>query len=291
MATNQRKNEEVIQLTALQNIAQIYAQIASVRMQQTRKRVLDGRVFIREINETFEEVRRSYAEQVRQLNKGKAGKDKQITFLGHNGKSVAILLSANAGLYGAIVPNTYQVFLEELRKHDYEVTIIGQQGLSFYLVDEPNRPYTYFNLPDWGDSAIYLSPIISHIVQYDEIHVFYGEFHTVITQKPVETLISSSITEVKENKSQVKYHFEPNMEQILVFFETEIFSSLFEQTISESRLAKYASRIIAMDQASENTKEVIKKLKFNALIAQHRFFNRKQLNQLPAIWHLGQERH
>ena len=290
MRTDKKTTEDISQLTALQTIAQIYAQIASVRMQQTRKQVLDGRVFIREINETFEDVRRSYAEEVRRLNKGKSGKSEQITFLSHNGKSVAVLLSTNAGLYGAIVPNTYQLFLDELRKHDYEVTIVWQQGLSFYLVDEPDQPYTYFDLPDWGDSSSQLSPIIQHIVQYEEIHVFYGEFHTVITQQPVETLISSHATNSKSSRNPVKYYFEPNMERILIFFETEIFSSLFEQTISESRLAKYASRIIAMDQASENTKNVIKKLKFEALVAQHRFFNRRQLNQLPAIWHLGRER-
>ena len=47
-----------------------------------------------------------------------------------------------------------------------------------------------------------------------------------------------------------KYIFEPSLETIVIFFETEIFSSLLEQVFHESRLAKLASRMVLLDRAS-----------------------------------------
>jgi F0F1-type ATP synthase gamma subunit len=77
--------------------------------------------------------------------------------------------------------------------------------------------------------------------------------------------------------------FEPDIEHILMFFEKQIFTSVFEQTIRESQLAKFASRVMVMDRANENIKERLKQMaKINQRIA-HREMNRKQTNQLSSL--------
>jgi F0F1-type ATP synthase gamma subunit len=100
----------------------------------------------------------------------------------------------------------------------------------------------------------------------------------------------SAKIDLTENKTQERkeyYIFEPTLEKILIYFETQIFSSLFAQSMKESQLSKYASRFVAMDKASSNTKEEIKKLDFEKNRIIHNNFNKKQLNIMAGISRLS----
>lgn len=275
--------EEIDQLQSLKTMTQAYEEIASIRMKKTRDSVLSNRQFLDNINKVFDKVRTSYAREVSGLVKGRRGAAKKITFLTHNGKTVSVLLSANTGLYGEIIRRTYNMFLEEVKKGETEVTIVGRYGLSLFLRQMPDRPYTYFDLPDQGLDANKLAEIVKHIVQYEEIHIFYGKFLNVVIQRPDMFSVSSQIPIPEEGEIKISYLFEPSLEKILMFFETEIFASLIDQTVRESQLAKFASRVMAMDKAGENIKESLSELKLERLKGRHRTLNRKQLNVLPAV--------
>ena len=69
-----------------------------------------------------------------------------------------------------------------------------------------------------------------------------------------------------------------------MFFETEIFASLFDQSVREGQLAKFASRVMAMNRADENILEKLGDLKFERLRVTHRVANRKQLNSLSSLF-------
>jgi len=286
MADEKEIQSEIFEMTTLRSLVRAYEEIASYRMKRTRDTVLANRQFLSELNSVFEQVRISYATKVNELakQKGKPGEEK-ITFLAHNGKTVTVFLSANTGLYGDIVQSVFDLFVDEVRHDNSEVTIVGKHGLSLLLSEEPDRPYTYFDLPDNAVTSSDLDEIIKHIVQYEEIHVYYGEFINVIQQKPNKLTISAEISlkdEVAKNKNL--YIFEPSLENILMFFETEIFASLFEQSVREGQLAKFASRVMAMDRADVNIAEKLSKLKFEKLRVLHRVANRKQLNTMSGRW-------
>lgn len=278
-------NSEISQIEALETLVRAYGEVASVRMKKTRDSVLANREFLTELSKVFDEVRLSYAREVTALSRRPGFRRRgKVTFLAHNGKVVSVLLSANTGLYGSIVQATFNLFMEEARRNLTEVTIVGRQGLSLFLSEEKNRPYSYFDLPDDRVETTQLSNLVKHIVQYEEIHVFYGQFQSVIKQIPTTFEISAEITlPAKGSKSLAKYVFEPSLEQILMFFETEIFASLLEQVVRESLLAKFASRVLAMDKADGNIKEELSKLTFEKSRILHNSLNRKQLNSLAAI--------
>lgn len=285
MADKLQLSAQMSEMSALQSLAEVYAEVASTRMKNTREQVLKSRDFLSEINEIFEEVRASYATEIKKLmKKFRRKKGERITLLAHNGKTVAVLLSANAGLYGEIVPKTFYAFEKEVRESDCEVTIAGKQGLSLFLSRFPNHPYTYFDIPDHGLQSSQLSELIMHIVQYSDIHVYYGKFFNAVKQDPVKEVISAQTDLEKVTEQKVpSYLFEPDLEKILMFFESEIFASQFEQLVRESMLAKYASRLVAMDQASENVKRGLAMLRIEELKLRHQTANKSQLNLMPSI--------
>lgn len=281
----QETKEAVKQLTVLSSLTQAYTQIASARMVRVRDKVVEARIFLAKINDVFQKVRVSYIRQVRELARSrKISNQEKITFITHNGLKVAVLISSRTGLYGEIIPKTFNKFLNAVRNENMEVVIIGQLGLNLFRQAEPHRLYTYFDFPDYGFNDSDFARIVEHIVQYEEINVFFGKYESVLHQVPDREVISAeiSLNEDIQKTKVAEYIFEPSIEKILVFFESEIFASVFEQTIRESQLAKLASRMISMDNATNNIKRELKAREIEILRYRHMLDNKKQLNSLSA---------
>lgn len=278
--------QNISELHTLRDLVQAYEEIASLRMKKTRDSVLYNRSYLSKIDEVFQEVRTSHAHEARSFLKFRGKKQSEkLTFLAHNGKTVAVFLSANTGLYGQIIRDTFNRFLAEVKQGQVEVAIIGKHGLSLFLSALPDHPYTYFDLSDADPKADELLEIIKHVVRYEEIHVYYGKFVNFIKQTPSMLSVSADISfDKSQQPKRISYLFEPSLEQILIFFETEIFASLFEQTTRESSLAKNASRAISMDKADQNIAEKLSRLELEKLKAAHHLANRKQLNSLPRLY-------
>src|SRR3989344_3194615 len=289
MAYKKEIEQEIIQVSSFKVLTEVYGEIAATRMKKIRGFVLQNRDFLASIESIFRDSLASYAKKLSDLvRRGKIKEGGKVTFLAHNGKVVSVLISANTGFYGEVVEETFKKFIEDFRKENIEATIIGKVGRSLFLEQEAKRPYTYFDLPDYGYNETVLSEVIKHLVQYDEIRVYYGKYQSVVTQKPTAFSISAGTPisgAVEEPK--VAYIFEPTVEKILMFFETQIFASLFDQSIRESQLAKFASRILAMDRAAENIDKRLKSLDLEKLKLSHRSLDKKQLNSLAPIYYYG----
>lgn len=286
MAVSKDIQTRIQELEVLRTVTRAYAEIASVRMIKIRGFVLKNREFLGSIDSIFRTVISSYQKEVRELIK-KSKDGENITFLAHNGKTVSVFLSANTGLYGDIVKKTFDSFIKDVGSTDVEVAIVGKLGSLLYEQTKPGSPYSYFDFPDYKVDNEALGEIIRHIVQYEEIRVYYGKFQSVVRQDPTVYKINAVSTSDLESKSEEvkyeKYIFEPTLEEILQFFETEIFASLFDQTMRESQLAKFASRIGAMSRATENINETLELAKIDKLKMMHERQNKKQLNSLAGL--------
>jgi ATP synthase F1 gamma subunit len=278
--------EEKKQVSALSTIVDVYGEVAAQRMRKIRESVLKNRVFLSEIEQIFRDCLGSYSRQMNALSRSsKIRKGAPVTFLAHNGQTAAVLISANTGFYGSVIPDTFERFIHDVHEGAGEVTIIGRLGKSLFVKQEPNKPYTYFELPDFGIDREVLSEAIKHLVQYEEIKIYYGKYFSVINQKPNVTEIRSGtlVDTSPEKDSGDRYIFEPDVETILMFFETQIFASLFDQALEESQLAKFASRIIAMDTAGVHIKEELTKLNVLYSKIKHQTQAKKQLNTIVSF--------
>lgn len=268
------------ELLILELVTTAFSEVASTNMKKTRNGVLTNRDFITEISSIFEDVRAEYTEQYLRQKRSQKGK---ITFLAHNGKTVTVLLSSTSGLYGEIVSETFNLFKTEAEQNNSEITIVGKQGVRLFNATFPGRAYTYFDLDDNSTNQSELAAIARHIVQYDEIHLYYGKFHSVLIQRPEMLPIRSQLDVVPVSNKRTHYLFEPDIISILRFFESELFASLLTQTVQESTLAKLASRVLAMDASGDRIGIERRKLLRIENNLRHRENNKKQLNSLSGI--------
>ncbi|HLC93629.1 MAG TPA: hypothetical protein VJG85_01290, partial [Patescibacteria group bacterium] len=119
---------------------------------------------------------------------------------------------------------------------------------------------------------------------------YHGYFEDILSQKAVKTAVTGSdmtdLTSSGRVLTNVRYIYEPTIEDILSFFEKEILSSIFEQSVYESSLSKFSSRMISLDYAMVNIKDLQKKTDFRMRKLRHSLTNRNQQNLMSghSLW-------
>ena len=284
MITKKETGKEKDFLVTLHTILETYEEIAATRMARIRSSVLASRDFLLEINAIFQQVKSSYKNQIALLMQKKKIKDpKKLTFIARNGKTLYVFVSANTGLYGDIIKKTYDIFVANLKKTPGDVVILGKLGLEIFQSEKINAPLVYFDFPDNKIDNNIVKKIVDHIIQYEKVLVFYEQFNNVISQSPIVTNISGDPLPWEQAGPQAEYFFEPSLEKIMEFFEKEIFGSIFQQTIFESELAKFAARMVSLDFASDNTKNRLKQVIIEKNRIKHQENNKRQLEKFASM--------
>ncbi len=289
MITKRLIVQETDGLRNLKNVVDSYEEIAANRLRRTRDSVLRSRNFLEELNTIFSEVKRTYRNRVDLMMKLKGTPDKKkFSFLDRNGKTLYVFISANTGFYGEIIRNTFDLFIRNEKMRNADIAIIGKVGQEMYQGSHMSRPYKYFDFPDQSIDKEKLVEIIDYLVEYQEVVIFYGQFQNLVLQTPrMEDISGTGADLPEESKGKVlKYLFEPQLDKILEFFEKEIFSTIFEQTVRESQLSKFASRMVNLDTASENIKARLSLIELEGRKTDHRQNNKKQNQTFAsmALW-------
>lgn len=234
-------------------LTQAYQEHAIVQINLARYSVLASREFMEELAEIFYNVKRSYELYLKSLT----GKEKEAykERIKKNGKTALILLSANGKFYGDLVAKICRLFIQQIKADPTaDIIIVGAEGRKFYESSGINKPFIYLDLPDTTITLDMLKPLINTVIGYQKSMIFYGKFSNIIVQEAVEGSISGDMPVDTKAKQQEKedFLFEPNIEFVMEFFENQIFSMLLNQTVSEGKLARFASRIKAMEAAQTN---------------------------------------
>lgn len=278
MTTKKEIAIEIDYLLGIKSIMETYEEISALRMQHVRSSVLKSRDFLLETNTIFQQVKSSYTKEVDALMKRKKIKDPaKISFLTRNGKTLFVFISANTGLYGDVILRTFSLFSKHFKKDKIDVAIIGRLGFKFFQEEfGKTEPFTYFDLPDDKIDTESLKKIIAKIIAYEKVLVFYEQFQNVVSQEPTIISISGDKLPWEQKETEVKYFFEPSLEKVMEFFEKGIITSIFEQILYESQLAKFASRMVSLNTASDNAKTKLKQMIFEKEKIKHRIMNKKQ---------------
>lgn len=278
MASTKQINVEIELLTSLKTMLETYAEIAASRMQRTRRQVLQQRAFLSGLSEIFQQVQASYRNEVTRFREKETIRKKRKTAL--------VLLSANTGLYGDLVRRSLALFLQNLKAIEATPIIIGRIGRLLFQEARPGGTFTYFDLPDVIIEIDNLRSIIQELVAYENVLVIHGEFQSIIMQTPRMAVISGTLATSSSGLPRMKYLFEPSLSEVMRFFETEVFASIFEQSVAESQLAKFASRMMTLDSADEYLNTSLKQVNLERIKEKHAIHNKKQLSAFSgmALW-------
>ena len=194
-------------------------------------------------------------------------------------KIMVLLITSDKGLCGAYNTNAIQNTVKFLKENsDKEITLhlMGKKGNIFFQ----NRPYTIgefyaetveeIGLTSLKAGDHKVSEIAAKMIEdfeggnYDEIHLFYTKFKTVMKSDPARVRllplenIDADAGDAEGKKApQGDCILEPSSEAIFSKLLPKYLECQLRQAIFESLTAEYAARRMAMIAASENAEEII----------------------------------
>lgn len=255
----------------MESLTQTYTEIASSRAQKIRRSVLLNRDFLNEIAEIYQQIKTNYREVLTKIQSTGEIKKK-------NGKVALVLVTTTSGFYGDLNSKIFDYFSTWVDRYPpgTELFVLGNKGKTLLEERYPGKPYRMLPFSDDTFDRNLFQNLITALVDYSEVLVFYGQFKSLANQEATMNSLTGTTIQTAAGGKKLYYLFEPSIGSIVNFFETEIFTSIFLQTIYESLLAKYAARIDSLDKSSEKIKQKIKILIAATQNIRHQKLNRNQ---------------
>ena len=189
-----------------------------------------------------------------------------------------VVLTSDRGLCGAFnsgITKFAERYIAENRSRFEKIDFIfiGKRGID-YFARKGVKPIEGFTKLDKDISYVFANKIAENLIhqfesgQYDEIRLIYNEFKSAISQKVVcETILPVEIEknsfESGEHKMAADMIFEPAPELIIENLLKKNFSLQVYRAMSESVASEHGARMTAMENASNNARDMIAKLTLN----------------------------
>lgn len=192
-----------------------------------------------------------------------------------------IVVGSDKGLCGGFNNNLFKevekFIAEELDRFNKEGTLhlitIGRKAEAYfkkrnYHVVDTNTGF--FDNLNYEDTSEIMSAAIEKFAEstYDKVLIAFNEFKTVITQNrlieevlPINSQKLAELDDNKDNNQVIDYIYEPDAQTILdeilpVHLKMQLWRAVLESNASEQ-----GARMAAMDNATENAKELRDELK------------------------------
>ena len=192
-------------------------------------------------------------------------------------KVLLVVLTSDRGLAGAFNSNINKFAENYIRENKSKLDVldfifIGRRGLDFFG-RRGVKPVESILKLDKDVSYELASRIATRLMrdyldgQYDEIRLIYNEFKSAISQKVVsETLLPVDLSRNTFESSagaagfSTDMIYEPSPEKIIDQLLTKVFSVQVYRCMCESVASEHGARMSAMENATNNAKEMISKL-------------------------------
>lgn len=226
----------------MKGLMEVYEELAAIKMQKIRQSILAAREFFDSISRISVEIGTDF-EDIKDTDRK---------------QTAAVFVSANTGLYGQIIYETFSLFIDFVKKNDVDVFIIGNVGEQLLKEYKLDLSYRVFQLSDDTVDDSSLTYIIQQVLSYKKVLFFYGRFKNIVIQTPSIAQISGDLLPKSNEgieilkKKQLQFLYEPSVFDVTNIFGNEILSSTIEQLLRESQLAKLGSRLINLDDTIEH---------------------------------------
>lgn len=286
MRNKQAVEFEIDLVKTIGDLVQTYEEIYVTKMHKVRDSVVGSRYFYEGLSQIYSELKIIYRNELDEMLKLRSKKN-IWDLLNKKDQEVVVLLSASDKLSGEINQKVFQSFWDYIQQNDeVDIVIAGKLGKKFIEQKVTNRKYEYFDLPEKILGINDMKPLLEFLEKYRKVKVFYGKFQSFAYQKETVTEVTGEINKsVKPNaeKGIKKYLFEPDLNELLEFFETQIFNVLFQQTTNESFLSQIGSRVMSLESTTSRIEEQLGKLVVEERKLRKRARNKRQLQSLASI--------
>ncbi len=227
--------------------------IASAHIARIKTQVQQSEVFFKELWSTYTSLRVG-----KEFHSGHTEKGVEIK------KELIIIITAEGSLSGDIDQRLIEKMLEVYRKDTHDLIVVGHHG-SVLLDQRKITPTQVHRLPEQGNEASVVEPIVQQVQRYTSATVYYQAYLSLMNQDIKNITLSAAIQERGDSLEQtgeldelitdVNFIFEPSIPAVVDYMERSMLGVALSEVILESKLAQQASRFRAMSAARSRAKE------------------------------------
>ena len=273
MPSLQSVRRKIDSVKKTQKITKAMKMVAAAKLKRTQNRILAARPYALKMRETIRNLSRRVNRDAHPLLRKRESDDSHV---------VVTVVTSDRGLCGAFNANilrTAIIALKELESRgvQVEVAVVGRKGRDFFR----RRGWTVRReVVDIFDKLIFEHgmvmgeefPAIDDYVagRIDAVYVIYNEFKSAVQQRvvierllPIDWVVE--ITSAKDLDQPTEatpgaYLYEPSEDELLEQLLHRNFHVQAYRVLLESSAAEQGARMAAMDGATRNAGELIKKL-------------------------------
>ncbi len=268
MATLREIRRRITGVRNTQKITKAMKMVAAARLRRAQEAIISTRPYARKLGELLRHLVTKVDISLNPLLVGR--ETKNVLF---------IVVTADRGLCGSFNSNIIKAAVAHIKTYEglaVKVATVGRKGTDFFGKRKFNVVAKHpgiFTVLDFDDAREIVQEATQGYLngEYDKVEVIYNEFKSVIQQKIViEQLLPIPAEETQPSTdlhslAQVDYIYEPSSSEIINVLVPRHLNFQMWRILLESNAAEQGARMTAMDNATENAKELIRDLtlKFN----------------------------
>ncbi len=182
-----------------------------------------------------------------------------------------IFFTSDRGLCGSFNTGLIKSFENHINslpqeKTNISISFVGRRGKDYYEESEYRTAERFVGVTEknYSDVAAKLSGRAIDVFQKgetDEVILVYNHFKSALVQEiTYEKLLPIDIESNEQSSGSSDYIYEPTREKIISKIIPKYIKVRIERAIQESMTSEHASRMTAMENATKNAEDVIKKL-------------------------------
>ena len=261
VSTKEIKNR-IRSMESTKQITKAMEMVAASKLRRAQAQISNSRPYFEILYSTIQDITRANRDFTSPYLKEREVK-----------KVMYIVIAGDRGLAGGYNSNILKMVLAEMQGKDAVVLPIGKKAVDFFRSKNiPALTESYAEAASVGIGDCFsISKQLSKAYlagEFDEIHVAYTNFVSVLSQVPATMKLLPLAKPEAEEKGETRqcvtvYEGEP--EEVFASIVPEYLGGILYGALCESRAAEQAARRSAMDSATQNADEMIAdlSLKFN----------------------------
>ncbi|MBI4417493.1 MAG: ATP synthase F1 subunit gamma [Ignavibacteriales bacterium] len=268
MATLREIRSRIGGIKNTQKITKAMKMVAAAKLRRAQEGIVAARPYARKINELLRHLVTQVDPSLNPLLRPREAR-----------RVACIVVTADRGLCGAFNANIIKAAEQEVRT-TYAAQFADHHGLK--LIPVGKKGFEYFKKRDYELYAKHVGifsnldfnvarGIVAEVTEgylkgdFDKVVVIYNEFKSVIQQRIIiEQLLPIPPEDVAADHtqplSQVEYIYEPSSKEIIDALVPKHLNFQMWRILLESNAAEQGARMSAMDNATENAKDLLREL-------------------------------
>ena len=263
MANLKDIRDQIKSIKSIQKVTKAMKMVAAAKMRRAQENMELARPYAGKLSEIIDNL--IYGLETLNLPLLEKRNVKRIAY---------VVITSDKGLAGSFnssILKKAQNEIDLIEDAEIDIFCIGKKSIDFFKARNYNVVFSKFDFwthLDYNYAMMISDSIVNYFLEkkVDEVRVLYNEFVNVASQKVIlETLLPLQFEESSERSQSIDFLYEPNKDQIVKELLPKHVNVQVWKCLLESYASEQAARMLAMENATSNSEEMIKDLtlKFN----------------------------